>query len=144
MAKQPRVLILGGYGVFGRLLAREALDLIPVQVVIAGRDIRRAAKTCQALRAGDRAEPLALDLNDLTAVRSSITGCFAVICTAGPFQSLNPGLPILAAQAASHWLDISDFSGWVLGLLADRALHESEEWVDWLRARGIKFKGDIG
>src|SRR5438552_2290869 len=38
MAEPPRILIAGGYGVFGRLLARELLDTTAAHLVLAGRD----------------------------------------------------------------------------------------------------------
>jgi hypothetical protein len=114
-------LIPGGYGTFGKLLAREILTSLPVEVVIAGRNAREAAKVCRELGA---AEFLVLDLNDLNAVRRATAGCFAMICAAGPFQTLNLGLPAVVAAQGCHWLDISDFSGWVLPLVADRSLQE--------------------
>lgn len=124
MSEPLRILILGGYGVFGRLLARELLNSMDVQVVVAGRDINQAVKVCRVLGAGKKAEPLALDLNDLKAVSRAAAGCFAVVCTAGPFQNLPKSLPVVVAKAGSHWLDISDFSGWVLSLLSNKSLHE--------------------
>lgn len=116
-----RILIPGGYGVFGRLLAQEILDSMSAQVVIAGRDFRRAVKACRALGTG--AEPLALDLNNLEAVGRAADECFAVVCTAGPFQDLDLNLPLIAALSGAHWLDISDFDGWVVPLLANKDLH---------------------
>ncbi|MFQ5875172.1 MAG: hypothetical protein ACE5JL_15430 [Dehalococcoidia bacterium] len=123
MARQTRILIPGGYGVFGCVLAREILDSMSAQVVIAGRDFRRAAKACHTL--GDRAEPLVLDLSNLKAVGQAAAGCFAVVCTAGPFQNLPMELPAVVARAGAHWLDISDVSCWVVPLLADKGLHET-------------------
>ena len=38
MVRVPRVLIVGGYGVFGRLLAAELLRTTRVEIVIAGRN----------------------------------------------------------------------------------------------------------
>ena len=120
----PRVLIAGGYGVFGRVFAREVLASLPVRVAIAGRDAGRLAKACRALRAGDRVEPRVLDLHDRRAVAHASEDCFAVACAAGPFQTLDRELPRVVAEAGAHWLDISDVTEWVLAILADRALHE--------------------
>jgi len=130
-----RILIAGGYGVFGRLLAQELLASLPVQVVIAGRDLRRATRAARALGAG--AEPLALDLQDLASVASAATGCFAVVCAAGPFQGLPLGLPATVARVGVHWLDISDHPGWVLPLLADTALHRQAAAADAVVIPGL-------
>ncbi len=118
---RPRVLIPGGYGVFGSLLARELLATTSVHLVIAGRDIRAAVRFCQHLHADERCEALALDLQDQDAVRRAAAGCFAVVCTAGPFQDLDPKLPKAVAEAGAHWLDISDQDAWVLSVLESAA-----------------------
>lgn len=118
----PRILIAGGYGVFGSLLARELLDTTPSHLIIAGRDRGRAEATCRALGAPDRVTPLAIDLTDVASVTRAAEECIAVACTAGPFQSLDPGLPAAVVDAGAHWLDIADHRGWVLPLLADQRL----------------------
>jgi hypothetical protein len=124
--ERPAVLIAGGYGVFGRLLARELLATTPARVILAGRDEARAARACRALgprqRLVDRATPLALDLADLSAVTHAAAGCFAVACAAGPFQGLPRTLPASVVGAGAHWLDIADDPDWVLPLLQDTAL----------------------
>jgi hypothetical protein len=119
----PRILIAGGYGVFGSLLARELLDTTPARLMIAGRDPSRAEVTCRALGAPGRVTPLALDLTDLASVAHAAEGCIAVACTAGPFQSLDAALPAAVVDAGAHWLDIADHHGWVLPLLANQRLH---------------------
>jgi hypothetical protein len=116
------VLIAGGYGVFGRLLARELLATTAARVILAGRDGARAARACRILRVGDRATPLALDLADVSAVGRAARGCSAVACAAGPFQGLPRALPASVVGAGAHWLDIADDPDWVLPLLADTAL----------------------
>lgn len=125
MAEPPRILIAGGSGVFGRLLAREILATTPAQLLIAGRSRGRAERTCRELSALGPAEPLALDLREPGALARAAHGCFAVACAAGPFQELPPGLPRAAVEAGAHWLDIADFSGWVAAILADIGLDET-------------------
>jgi short subunit dehydrogenase-like uncharacterized protein len=123
MAEPPRILIAGGYGVFGRLLARELLATTVAHLVLAGRDGARAAHACRDLGAPGRAEPLALDLADRAAVARAAARFRAVACAAGPFQGLPRDLPAIVVQAGADWLDIADYAGWVLPLLDDRALH---------------------
>jgi hypothetical protein len=122
MAGPPRILIAGGYGVFGRLLARELLSITPANVVLAGRDPQRAAAACRALRSPARTEARVLDLRQAHALIRAAEDCFAVACTAGPFQQLPSELPRAAVEAGAHWLDISDDPGWVLPLTADTVL----------------------
>ena len=40
-----------------------------------------------------------------------------MVCAAGPFQDLDLELPRIAVEAGAHWLDISDYEGWVIPLL---------------------------
>ena len=122
MVEEKRVLIAGGSGTFGRLLAREILATTNVKLVLAGRDGAALARACRALESSGRTESLVLDLADRASFSRSAAGCFAVICAAGPFQALDTGLPRLAVEAGAHWLDIGDDRGWFVSLLEDAAL----------------------
>ncbi|MEX1047268.1 MAG: saccharopine dehydrogenase NADP-binding domain-containing protein [Actinomycetota bacterium] len=124
LSEKRRILVAGGYGVFGRLLAKELLASTDVDLVIAGRRIERAEAACAELGPG-RTEPLALDLHDIDAVRIAARDCWALACTAGPFQDLSIGLPAAAVDSGANWFDISDDAGWVLPLLADASLHSA-------------------
>jgi saccharopine dehydrogenase-like protein len=126
MVRIPRILIAGGYGVFGRLLAAELLQTTSADIVIAGRDLEKANAACRGLgpSAPGRIEPMRIDLARSGELRRAAEGCDAVVCTAGPFQTLSPTLVGEAVEAGSHWVDIADATGWVLDLLADRRLDE--------------------
>lgn len=80
-----RVLILSGYGVFGGRLATLLSDLVDLDLVIAGGDLRRARAFCAAWKGRGRIHPLALDRSDIVA------GLLAeapdlVVDASGPFQ----------------------------------------------------------
>ena len=130
MAAASTILILGGSGVFGRLLARELLESTPAQLVLAGRDLRRLESARTLLRANGRVRPLVLDLRQPDALETAARGHLAVVCAAGPFQLFSPDLPAAAVSAGAHWLDLADAPGWVLPLLA------SAELAALARARG--------
>src|SRR5205809_8097825 len=131
VSERPRILLAGGYGVFGRLLARELLDTMDAHLVLAGPSARRAEQARVLLGSPDRTEPLGLDLSDTEAVEHAAIGCFAVACTAGPFQELPVGLAGAAVRAGAHWVDVADDRGWVLGVLDDADLHTAA------RERGV-------
>lgn len=122
MAERPRVLIAGGSGVFGRLLARELLRTTSVDLILAGRGLAAAVAACRELGAPNRTSAMALDLGDPESLTRAARGCVAVACAAGPFQELSPELPTAAVRAGAHWVDISDHEGWVLPLLDDPTL----------------------
>jgi Saccharopine dehydrogenase NADP binding domain len=120
MAAEPKVLIAGGYGAFGRILAREVLRTTSARIVIAGRDRERAIEACRHLNAPGRVEAMALDLAQQGSLSDAARGCFAVACTAGPFQRLPASLPLEALTAGAHWLDLADDRAWLLRLLVPR------------------------
>ncbi len=122
MAERPRVLIAGGSGVFGRLLAHELLRTTSVDLIVAGRRLPAAVAACRELGAPDRTSAMTLDLDDLESLTRAARGCVAVACAAGPFQELSLELPMTAVRAGAHWLDISDDEGWVVPLLDDPTL----------------------
>ena len=122
MAERPRVLIAGGSGVFGRLLARELLRTTTVDLILAGRDPAAADAACRELGAPDRTSAMALDLGDPESLTRAARDCVAVACAAGPFQDLSRELPMAAVRAGAHWVDIGDAEGWVVPMLDDTTL----------------------
>lgn len=122
MAERPRVLIAGGSGVFGRLLARELLGTTSVDLILAGRDLPAADAARRELGAPIRTSSMALDLGDPESLTHAARDCVAVACAAGPFQVLSPELPAAAVRAGAHWVDISDHEGWVVPFLDDTTL----------------------
>lgn len=121
---RKRIVILGGYGVFGGKLAEALLRQPQFEVVIAGRSIDKAQTFCH--RHGGL--PVALDrsASEFTETLADLAP-FATIDAAGPFQAYGHH-PYKVAEAAlaagSHYLDLSDDAGFTSGIvvLRDRAL----------------------
>lgn len=121
-----KVLILGGYGVFGGRLAVLLSDLADLDLVIAGRDVRRAKAFCAAWKGRSRVHPLALDRSDIAA------GLLAeapdlVVDASGPFQDYGEdGYGVIAAciEAGVDYLDFADAANFVFGVTRfdDRAI----------------------
>lgn len=123
-----KVLILGGYGNFGKRIT-ECLSVIRgITLVVAGRQVHRARKLCQELNTkGALAvlEPIALDIcshnfvNDLMALSPEL-----VIHTGGPFQGQSYRVPEACIAIGSHYIDLADDRRFVcdIGSLNERAL----------------------
>lgn len=105
MASARRVVVAGGRGVFGSLLVAELQTRREFDVVAPSR--------------------AALDINDAISIRRAAEGAFAVLCAAGPFQTLDRSAVRAVVDAGAHWLDIADDPSWFFGLLDDQSLDEA-------------------
>lgn len=108
-----KVLVLGGYGVFGDRLAR-LLVKDGVEVIIGGRDFRKAAMLASNLKA----EALQIDIvGDLTPIANA--GANVVVDAAGPFQAYGEEPYRLARFCIEHrisYLDLSDDAAFTAGI----------------------------
>jgi NAD(P)-dependent dehydrogenase (short-subunit alcohol dehydrogenase family) len=107
-----RILLLGGYGTFGRRIAARAAAA-GFEVLVAGRSLERAEAFC-AGRPGLR--PLALDRDAGLAAALAEHRPFAIVDAAGPFQGSDHGVARAALAARCHYLDIADGRAFVSGI----------------------------
>ena len=97
------VLVLGGYGNFGKRIAR-GLNRHGVPVVVAGRDADKAAALAAELGARSLAFDVRHDLPDvLRRERPSV-----VVHTAGPFQGADYGVARACIAAGVAYVDLAD------------------------------------
>ncbi|HUQ09357.1 MAG TPA: saccharopine dehydrogenase NADP-binding domain-containing protein [Steroidobacteraceae bacterium] len=116
MSSPHRVLILGGYGFFGRMIAEKLARAPGVDLLLAGRDLGKA--TALAYQLGLRAENArAVDAADprLSSLLRKL-GVHTVIHTAGPFQGQQYHVARAAIEARSHYLDLADGRAFVTGI----------------------------
>jgi len=105
---RPTVLVLGGYGVFGRRIAANLARREEIDVVIAGRNAGAAATLARSLGVA-RVRSLAVDLSQPAALTTIVAARPAVIVdTLGPFQARNLALPRRCAERGIHYVDIAD------------------------------------
>jgi hypothetical protein len=105
------VLILGGYGNFGKRIAA-ALTRHGVSVVIAGRHRDKA----EALAAQLQAKAVALDAErDLDAYLAS-TKTAVVVNTCGPFQGKDYRIAGACIRHKTHYVDLADGRDFVTGI----------------------------
>lgn len=118
-----RVLVLGGYGNFGAVISEKLAAIESVEVVVAGRDARKARSHAQHIGA----QSAAIDTGD-----AALTDRFLelkpdlVISTAGPFQGQDYRVPEAAIAAGAHYIDIADARGYVCGITALDAAARSQ------------------
>lgn len=113
----PDVVVLGGYGSFGRLIAASLCRHPGVRVIVAGRDRERALALCRTL--GGAATPERLDCHAPDfAQRIAALAPTVVIDTVGPFQSRSYASALASVNAGAHYVDLADSRGYVVGITA--------------------------
>ena len=111
-----RVLILGGYGNFGKRIAG-ALTAAGIGVVVAGRNRTKAEALAGRLPTG-LAEPAWFDISrDLDAWLKEIRPA-VVVHACGPFQGQDYGVARACIANGAHYVDLSDGRGFVTGITA--------------------------
>jgi len=120
-----RVLIIGGYGNFGRFISRSLAREPALQLIIAGRSHVKARALAAELEAAHRPEAVALDITaDLTASLSKIHPN-VTIHTSGPFQAQGYEVAKACIEAGSHYIDLADGREFVAGIGSlDRAARD--------------------
>jgi Domain of unknown function (DUF4166)/Saccharopine dehydrogenase NADP binding domain len=113
-----KILILGGYGVFGGRLATLLSDRPELDLLIAGRNLQRAGAFCTGWTGQARVRPLAMDRADIrTALETEQPDL--VVDASGPFQDYGPdGDRVISAciDAGVDYLDFADASRFVFGV----------------------------
>lgn len=113
-----KILILGGYGVFGGRLVELLSDIPDLEMLICGRSQSRAAAYCAAYRGLAKVSPLAFDRKDIK--QELIDTCpDLVVDASGPFQDYGDnGYVVIQACIASgvDYLDFADAADFVFGV----------------------------
>jgi hypothetical protein len=114
-----RVLIVGGYGVFGLRLATLLADRAELTILLGGRSRTRSEQAARELHGAARFESCVFDRDgDLVAQLSALRPQVLVDCS-GPFQVYGkaPWRLVEACIAARvHYLDLADGTDFVLGI----------------------------
>lgn len=110
-----RILILGGYGYFGSMIARMLALEEDIEVVIAGRDAAKA----QAFADGIGAYWMAMDVERADFPEAlKVAAPQLVIHTGGPFQERGYGVAQACIAQGCHYIDLGDGRGFVGGIAA--------------------------
>lgn len=115
-----RVLVLGGYGAFGGLVAERLARVAGVEVIVAGRSQERAESVASQLAAGacGKVSGIRLDTADIATTLLRELGPAVLINAAGPYQGQDYGLARTCIAAGVHYVDLADARGFVTGIVA--------------------------
>lgn len=112
MARAPgrplRVAIIGGYGNFGGYVARALAGDPQIELVICGRDLRKAIDFAEALDAANPAVGEVVDIAGAPATMLGEIGPDLVINMVGPYNGQGYGVARAAIAAGADYCDIAD------------------------------------
>jgi len=101
-----KTLVLGGYGNFGARIARALSGNDQIELLIGGRNVRRAQAFAAQLQNANAIAVDALQADFPDQLRQH--GIELVIHTAGPFQEQGYGVAFACATAGAHYIDLAD------------------------------------
>ncbi|MFY0610464.1 MAG: DUF4166 domain-containing protein [Hyphomicrobiaceae bacterium] len=114
-SNQHRILVIGGYGVFGSRLSRRLAQHSGTMVIVAGRSLAAAKIHCDAFGG----TPARIDTSEDLTAQFDAWQPTIVVDAAGPFQ-LYGKEPYRVARAAlvvgAHYLDLADDAAFVAGV----------------------------
>lgn len=113
-----KILILGGYGVFGGRLVELLSDLSELTLLICGRSEKKAAAYCRSVSSKAMLVPVGLDRGDVANALDNFTPDL-VVDASGPFQKYHGdtyGVVKACISARTHYLDFSDSADFVFGV----------------------------
>jgi short subunit dehydrogenase-like uncharacterized protein len=121
---QRAVLILGGYGNFGKRIA-SALVKTGASVIVAGRDQEKAEALVRSLP-GNLASAACFDARrDLDTQLKTLKPA-VVVNTCGPFQNSDCGIAESCIRCGTHYIDLADGRDFVAGIATlDRSAKEA-------------------
>lgn len=109
------IVVFGGYGTFGRLVARGLVER-GLSVVIAGRNVERAQAFAASLEPIPRA--CRADVADIASARAAMEGQAVAVHCAGPFNASAARWLDACLEAGCHAVDLADDRAYAAVVLA--------------------------
>ncbi|WP_020408378.1 saccharopine dehydrogenase family protein [Hahella ganghwensis] len=107
-----RILIIGGYGNFGRFISRMLAREPDLQLIIAGRNLQKAQQQVTRLGSFHRSSPppeaAYIDIHRNLAEALKTIAPDVVIHTSGPYQSQGYGVAEACIEQGCHYIDLAD------------------------------------
>jgi hypothetical protein len=114
-----KIIVIGGYGIFGGRLCQLLTTHANLSIVVAGRSLQHAQKFCRSLPPDTRCEPTAFDRDHDLDRQLQHVGADLVIDASGPFQSYgaDPYRLVKACLTQGiNYMDFADGSDFVNGI----------------------------
>lgn len=105
------IVVLGGYGNFGKRIVENLSEVEGINILIAGRNLSKASALAESLKSSASASlaPLVIDIfADDFAQQLATISPFLVIHTSGPFQGQDYRVPKACIACGAHYIDLAD------------------------------------
>ena len=125
-----KILIVGGYGVFGGRLAQLLAECAGLELVIAGRNLAAATRFCADWHGVATVTPLGFDRTAPGAILAGLRPDL-VVDASGPFQNYGAdpyGLVRAALAVGADYLDLADGAAFVAGISRFDAAAKAAGW----------------
>ena len=113
-----KILIIGGYGVFGGRLVELLSDLQDIEIIVCGRNLSKAQEFCEVFEGQAAISALQLERKDIAHVLSTERP-HIVVDASGPFQNYGSDcysvIKCCIAECV-HYLDFADAADFVYGV----------------------------
>ena len=103
-----RVLIIGGYGNFGKYISSVLAKDSSIQLIIAGRNPEKGECLIRTMAYSNKPEIVFLDINELRVTGFKDIGPDIVIHTSGPYQSQGYEVAEVCIEYGCHYIDLAD------------------------------------
>lgn len=138
MSDRPRILIVGGYGVFGRRAAERLAREADLEIIVAGRSLEQA-RTMAANLSHSAAAKVEAATVDATRPDPAVLAALqpaVVINASGPFQAQDFTLAKAAIAVGAHYIDLADASDFVSAFAGDAGLDAAARGAGVLAVTG--------
>ena len=106
-----KVIVLGGYGNFGKRIVENLTRIADITVLIAGRNLSKSSALVANLEntSAAKLEPLVIDIfaDDFKNQLATLSP-YLVIHTSGPFQGQDYRVPKACIECGAHYIDLAD------------------------------------
>ena len=129
-----KILVLGGYGVFGSRISERLASISEIELVIAGRNSKKAETLSKTFKNAEcKISTIEIDIHHLRKSDLEELEIFALINACGPYHEQDYSLAEICIELGVHYIDLSDNRSYVTGI---KILQEKAEKANILVVSG--------
>jgi hypothetical protein len=112
-----KILVIGGYGVFGKRICERLCRISDIELVIAGRCVEKAQSLIEQLKNAEcKLSAQAIDIRNIQ--NTKLDNVFALINASGPYHEQDYCVAEYCIENGVHYIDLADNREFVKGIAA--------------------------